>query len=441
LRLAAERLAFTMAADTQIGLSPTREKLKSALKKLDLLKLDALDTELDALEYVKLARSDMTLTSSDSPIFTFAHRRFQEYFATSVVLRDPYRVSPRQLLTDARWRETAVVLCQTQSIEILKPLLQEVQTIFKEIRDTNPHLASESLMLIDSLDQDNGTDELDGISSIVFVWPSTILHLLDLLQDGFNSRVSEIPDYIRLLAGVFLLSAHKKGILLDKKWALEVAGIAPQSILLWMIRHALANRSQWIKDTAYQQVARLGDIPSDVAAWIRKSLIRLSSSGRLRRERYTTSAYLSRLAQSAEFLVAHKLLLIIPSIDIIAHLLLLLLPAIFGLRNIPSIPLINGYESFTDVVNRFIESGYLNLIVILILIRVSIYMSSILYSSVDITRNNFILISSVLICVASRMFIILIAMLFVYHFSFVSEYQRELDERWTRNPCPGVPRS
>ncbi len=28
-----------------------------------------------------------------------------------------------------------------------------------------------------------------------------------------------------------------------------------------------------------------------------------------------------------------------------------------------------------------------------------------------------------------------------YLFSFVSEHQRGLDERWTRNPCLGVPRS
>jgi hypothetical protein len=34
-----------------------------------------------------------------------------------------------------------------------------------------------------------------------------------------------------------------------------------------------------------------------------------------------------------------------------------------------------------------------------------------------------------------------IATLLRYLFSFVSEHQRGLDERWTRNPCLGVPRS
>ena len=110
----AENAAFCMAADPGLGLSPTRASLQSAMRRLGMAVESNFEILLDALEYIKLARSETTTDVVQSKSFTFAHRRFQEYFATCVVLREPSRVNAHKLLTDMSWRETAVVMCQTQ---------------------------------------------------------------------------------------------------------------------------------------------------------------------------------------------------------------------------------------------------------------------------------------------------------------------------------------
>jgi hypothetical protein len=116
VRAAAENLAFAITAQPQIGLSPTREDLKHVVDELGLPFGDDWDNLLDALEFLKLARSDRREGADGMKTFAFSHRRFQEYFATCVVLREPQRVSPKQLLTAAQWREPAVVVLQSQRV-------------------------------------------------------------------------------------------------------------------------------------------------------------------------------------------------------------------------------------------------------------------------------------------------------------------------------------
>jgi len=266
LRAAAESFAFCMAADPGLGLSPTRENLEDATERLGLWVGKRFDTLLDALEYIKLARSEVATAAGESKPFTFAHRRFQEYFATCVVLREPNRVNPRQLLTDARWRETAVAMCQTQPPRVLSPILREARSLLAEMVSSIPGLIDELLEYVrasESTDHNKGSK--DEPLHEPFPWPSGALHLLGLLQDGFGSRLEELPDDIRMNAGRLILSASMTGTLSDKKWGLEVAGIVPSPFLLGLLRSAFASKSQWLKEVAYRQVARLGEIPADIA--------------------------------------------------------------------------------------------------------------------------------------------------------------------------------
>jgi hypothetical protein len=126
----AEQLAFAMASSPVLGLSPSRKLLHSTLGQMGFRWSERkLGRLLDALEYMKIGRSDRDGVASDERQFTFSHRRFQEYFATCVVIRSPEAISPRQLLLDARWRETAVVLCQTGRPEAIHLLLEEANSI------------------------------------------------------------------------------------------------------------------------------------------------------------------------------------------------------------------------------------------------------------------------------------------------------------------------
>lgn len=112
-------------------------------------------------------------------------------------------------------------------------------------------------------------------------------------------------------------------MLLDKKWSLEVAGTAHPSTLLWLIRKSLSNSSHLLKDIVYYQVARLGTIPTDVASWIRSSLISIAASGRLRHNRLTIQTHLMRLDNPSQFTNVLRLLLAIPIIDTLLHIIYL----------------------------------------------------------------------------------------------------------------------
>src|SRR5205814_7656360 len=54
VRSLAEEIAFAMAAIPGLGLSPTRQELRSALISTDQISIARLDAVLDALEYTKL---------------------------------------------------------------------------------------------------------------------------------------------------------------------------------------------------------------------------------------------------------------------------------------------------------------------------------------------------------------------------------------------------
>jgi hypothetical protein len=324
VRDTAEKVAFCIAANTGLGLSPTRESLSEAMTHENMPPDKQFHLILDALEYLKLARSETAVATGDSKAFTFAHRRFQEYFSTCVVLREPTRVGTRQLLTDARWRETAVVMCQTQPAEVLLPLIEEAQSLLSEMAKDVPELIEDPVALVEKLGIDDEDPIEDNHLPISFPWPHGSLHVLKLLQDGFGSRSNELPEMIRLYSGRLVLSATVRGNLTDKKWALEVAGVSPRTVFLWMLRSAFSGRSQWLKDTSYRQVARLGEIPSDIVAAICEAITDLAIRGVLPQERYATRAHLSRLSKPAHLILVLQLLLWVPIVDLTLHIVALL---------------------------------------------------------------------------------------------------------------------
>jgi NACHT domain len=320
VRSAAENIAFCMSIDMTLGLSPSREEIKNSMKKFNLNVKGEIEQYMNALEYLKLARSEEETVPGGSKLFTFSHRRFQEYFATCIVISDPTRINPRELLTNGRWRETAVVMFQTQPSDIFAPFLAEVRLLIDEFLQglsgiiENPLAYVEQNSLVKSYPTPNP-----------FHWPIGLFHLLGLLQDGFINRMKDLPEDIQLQAGSILLTASSKGTLYDKKWSLELAGVTPQPILLFLIRIAFLSDSQWLKEVAYRQTARLRKIPDDIVAGIRQSILSLFIQNRLKDEILATYAHLSRLDKSTQYLNILNLLVLINYVDIVIYFVLLFL--------------------------------------------------------------------------------------------------------------------
>jgi hypothetical protein len=299
VRLVAEQVAFSMAADPGLGLSPSRDRLPSVMKKFAFGD-EHLDSALDALEYMKLVKSESGIQPGDAPFISFSHRRFQEYFATCILLREPGHITPEQLLTDGRWREPVVVMCQTQPLEILLPLVRQVNMLLEQM--VSVAVSQEQKVSAEK----QASKQQKTFHS--FEWPQGALHVCGILQDGFGSRLNDLPDELRANAAALLAIASKSDNQADHKWALEVAGAVKPEIFLELIRKAFNSESSWLRNTAFLQTARLADIPHDIAWRIRDTLINMAKSGRLADEGLATRAHVSRLNKAQEFQASLRLL-------------------------------------------------------------------------------------------------------------------------------------
>jgi hypothetical protein len=292
LRLRSEEIAFTMTATGGLGLSPRRQALRDAYEAAGFEHSDQLDAAMDALQWTKLARSEEGNASATNPSFTFAHRRFQEYFATRVVLREPDRITSARLLTDANWRETAVTLCIAQP-ESSGPILEEAERLL------------------------NMATSADRETTENFRWQPGALHVLGLLQSAFAGTSESLPASLRQKVSGLLGAAVKGGTITDRKWALEVAGTAPPDDMAALLLEAFRGKSPWLREVAYRQAARLPLIPEEIAVEIRRALIYLGSRGRISRDWGATKAQVMRLHPTAPFLNTARALRLAPAIDLL----------------------------------------------------------------------------------------------------------------------------
>lgn len=287
VRRLAESLAFTMLWVEGLGLDPPRSQLMTGLAEAGMSAPQAIGRALDALVYMKLAQANDDLADSD-PTFTFVHRRFTEYFATCVVLRDPQRVPPLRLLTDGNWRETAVTLLQTQE-DGEKAVTEEAARLLRQMADIQA--------------------DADGF------WPPASHHILMILQVGFAGRREALPSSVLVPATSLVVEAFHRGRIHDRKSAVEVAGVVDDDALVPLLRGAFQGASAWTRDVAYRQTALLRRVPDDIAKEIRHAVLRTFGAGRLRSQRATTRAELLRLPQPEPFITLLRMLRVLAPLD------------------------------------------------------------------------------------------------------------------------------
>jgi len=302
VRFLAEKIAFSMTADQSIGLSPTRKVLIDSIENQGYKTTNNIHSILDALEYLKLARSETPNLSGSQRLFTFSHRRFQEYFATCIVLQEPTRISNINLITNARWREACVTILQIQPSKIINPILSEAEKILcQEYKN---------------YDVDKHTH--DNLMPSYNPWPRKILHILNLLQEGLYSHIQSIPSTLRLIIDDWVSLPNQNGILLDRKKALEVAGIATDNVINSLIINALESGSQWLRNVAYQQLGKVRKTSMEIDKAVRDMLLSLVFSRRFMQERFATFTQLSRLPNAKHFLDIFNLLLFTLYADIVS---------------------------------------------------------------------------------------------------------------------------
>jgi hypothetical protein len=321
VREIAEQLAYCMTAE-RLSLAPQRVELRRAMENRQFPSGQELFEVMDLLQAMRLANTADPHEPGSSPPFQFVHRRFQEYFATCVVLRQSElhtsdRVTDTELLTDGAWRETAVAILQTQPPVKTVRLLEEADRLLEEALAKAPQVVADpSTILADP-------DPAHAGETRPFQWPSPAEHILSLLDAGLAARQGNLPASIRHKADRLLVSAFSRGQIHDRKWALDVAGTASREVLLWLIRQAFRSPFSWLREAGYRQIGRLGQVPEDISLEIRQMLLTMAARGDLRRQRLAVEVQLRGLERPEEYLSMQRLLLAAPLIDLGLHLALI----------------------------------------------------------------------------------------------------------------------
>jgi hypothetical protein len=302
VRQVAQEIAFCMAADPGLGLSTELEPLTDSMLRHGFDPADArLRPAVEVLRRIRLARTDRVSTRLSGPPFSFAHRRFQEYFATCLVLAEPDRVPPATLLRNGRWRETAVTFLQLQSPEDAVGLVAEAQAILGAVDTTLPES-----------DAAVGGDR--------WVWQNNVLHVLSILDAGLVVRTADDYRELRSTVGRILTAASKRGSLVDQKWVLDVIGPAPDDVLTAVLHDAFRSGSGWLSDAAFRQIGRLKPVPADIYPDVLLGLLTASFTGRLREHSLAISAQLERIGDRS-LITAKRMLRRLLLVDLTAHLI------------------------------------------------------------------------------------------------------------------------
>jgi hypothetical protein len=303
---AAEIVAFVMLADG-LGLSPDLTEISGAVKARSLLEAGRVETSIAALEFVKLMRRDPQNTMTARPT-TFVHRRFQEYFATRYLFKNPAAVSPRQLLTDGRWRESAVTVLQVPSDgqSLAGLVLEEAEEFLRGASAHSEDVQSDSLKAF-------------GAQAALqpFEWPTFSVHVLGILSEGLGRPDSEVPPAISTHADRVLKAACANGSRADQKAAVSMVSAASRNVGFLIIRGAFGTGSPWLRDVAFAAVSMLRRVPNDLAKEVRVSLLRLAATGRLRREKREIGALLRRLTPSSHWSRLLRLLVMAPAVNLL----------------------------------------------------------------------------------------------------------------------------
>ena len=195
LRPVAEQVAYCILATPGLGLAPPGAELERAMVSLNLISGRRLAAGLDALEGLRLARGEV-LPDGAGASFQFAHRRFQEYFATCLLMERPELIGVEDLLTDGRWRETCVTMLQNRSPEQYAPLIAAAGELVQT------YAAAITAAPVDEIALGTATG---------FEWPADCLHVLGILVGGQGFGGARLPPSPEGDVDVIVRAAWERG--------------------------------------------------------------------------------------------------------------------------------------------------------------------------------------------------------------------------------------
>ncbi|MGZ8945569.1 MAG: NACHT domain-containing protein [Methylococcaceae bacterium] len=277
------KIAVLFAERPTLSLAPTQTEIAAEFQQ-NSIPGGSLENLLGALVDVKIGRTDVQEARAGDRRFTFSHRRYQETLFVRHLARTNNYISPRELLTDMRWREYSVTLLQTQEVAVIEPLLTEATKLLAEY---SRYTAGVPII-----------PEFGGHLTYYDWHDDPAVPLLTLLQEGLARRMSEVPPNLSLQIGNLLSPRWEDGDLYDQTMVLRLGGLLPQSVLATYLAYAVNHGGLGMEDIAFERVVFLKEVPDTLANWVRDRLSREALNARTQVNVLRLEALSARLPSS-----------------------------------------------------------------------------------------------------------------------------------------------
>jgi len=179
-----------------------------------------IDAYIELMQSIRLAR----LGRGERKLFSFAHRRFYEFFIAIRLKAHDELVDMEAIPTDSKWRDALVLYCEVATDEEAKRIANYCWKIIQEIPG-----------------DDEEQEEKKG-----YLRP---IHTLRFLNDAFRSRRVALEDFIDEL-GQLLIERFSNGDLLIQKLIAESTGILSNQHSEAVLINAINSGNSWINETA-----------------------------------------------------------------------------------------------------------------------------------------------------------------------------------------------
>lgn len=283
LVMGAERLARLFAEDDSLSLAPSLDQIRSQLP-LEEIPGGSLEGLISALVDSKIGRADVPNAVPGDRRFAFAHRRYQEALFVRYLTIHPEIISPKALLTEARWREYTVTLLQTREYEEFSDLLGHASFILSECT------ARENKILC-------GQPPLPS-NLIYYNWSNeAAISLLSLLQEGLAHRLQDVPYSLTAAVYNFLKPRWENGDSWDRKEVLRLGGLLPHDILVKYLVETFSHGTKSERLHAFRQAAFTQGLPEEARDVVLKMLSNHIILAKDRADLLTIEALAARLPQ------------------------------------------------------------------------------------------------------------------------------------------------